>query len=373
MNNDTFTGYNLSPCLVKSIKKMGFKVATPVQQKTIRPFMEALDLIVQAPTGTGKTCAFGIPVSESIDTSKRYAQALILSPTRELAIQTAKVFKALTQFENNMRIAVLYGGENIEKQFAALRRNPHIIIATPGRLLDHINRRTVKLGQIKTVVLDEADRMLDMGFRQDMDNILKVVPAERQTVLFSATMSKEILSITKSYQRDAKHITVAQETRTVSSVKQFYAKVDNGAKKGKLIDLLRSNNFASSLVFVNTKRMADNLCLQLKKQGFLVGALHGDMAQRKRDAVMKDYRNGGIEILVATDVASRGIDVSNIDVVINYDLPNDSDSYIHRIGRTGRAGHEGLAYTLIYNQEMGKLRSVIKETKATINPVLTTA
>lgn len=358
----------LSSNIQKAINGMGFDKATPVQDKTIKPFLDGHDLIVQAPTGTGKTCAFGIPISQNINTDSRQAQVLILSPTRELAIQTASVIQKLTQHKENVRIATLYGGENIQKQFASLRRHPQIIIATPGRLLDHLQRRTAKLNSIKTVVLDEADRMLDMGFRKDLDKILNTVPAQRQTVLFSATLSKEIIAITKNYQRNAKHINIKQDTLTVKSVKQFYTTVNTGAKKRELLSLLSNNDYPLSLIFVNTKRMADNLCTELKKQGFRAGTLHGDMNQQSRDKIMKLYRTGELNILVATDVAARGIDVSNIDIVINYDIPNDSDSYVHRIGRTGRANQCGIAHTFIYRQEMGKLNMVMRDTKAIIMP-----
>lgn len=366
--NNTFNKYGLSPDIRRAIDSMGFQDATPVQDKTIRPFLDGLDLIVQAPTGTGKTCAFGIPLSQTVDTRSRDAQVLILSPTRELAIQTSKVIQKLTRYKENVRIATLYGGENIQKQFAALRRHPQVVIATPGRLLDHIERRTVKLGAVKTVVLDEADRMLDMGFRKDMDKILKTVPAKRQTVLFSATLSKEIMAITKNYQYKAKHIAIRQDALTVKSVEQYYTTVNTGGKKGELLALLENSAYTTSLVFVNTKRMADRLCDGLRKSGYSAGALHGDMKQQQRDKIMRSYRSGNLEILVATDVAARGIDVSNIDVVVNYDIPNDSDSYVHRIGRTGRANQCGIAHTFIYKQETGKLKAMMRDTHAVITP-----
>jgi ATP-dependent RNA helicase DeaD len=231
-----------------------------------------------------------------------------------------------------------------------------------------MQHRTVKLSNIKTVVLDEADRMLDMGFKKDMDRILKTIPSQRQTVLFSATISKEIMAITKNYQRSARHINIKQDTLTVKSVKQFYTTVNSGSKKSELLSMLSNNEYPLSLIFVNTKRMADNLCTTLKKNGFCAGALHGDMNQQRRNSIMKSYRTGELGILVATDVAARGIDVSNIDIVINYDIPNDSDSYVHRIGRTGRADKCGIAHTFIYRQEMSKLNMVMRDTKAIIKP-----
>lgn len=364
--NNTFKKYGLSPSVQKAIVQMGFDNATPVQDQTIKPFLEGLDLIVQAPTGTGKTGAFGIPISQNVESKSKQAQVLILSPTRELALQTSRVIQRLTQYKENIRIATLYGGENIQKQFAVLRRHPQIIIATPGRLLDHIARRTVKLDTIKTVVLDEADIMLDMGFRRDLDKILKTVPEKRQTVLFSATLSKDIMAITKSYQYKAKHIAIKQDALTVKSVQQFYTTVDGGAKKPELLSLLQNDEYVTALIFVNTKRMADKLCAGLKRDGYCVDALHGDMKQQHRAKVMNAYRAGNVNILVATDVAARGIDVSNIDVVINYDIPNDSNCYVHRIGRTGRANQQGVAHTLIYKQETNKLKAMMHDIKAEI-------
>jgi len=370
---NAFNKYGLSPSIKRAIDGMGFNDATPVQDKTIKPFLDGLDLVVQAPTGTGKTCAFGIPVSQDIDTHSRDALVLILSPTRELAIQTSKVIQKLTQYKKDVRIATVYGGENIQKQLASLRRRPQIIIATPGRLLDHISRRTVKLDTIKTVVLDEADRMLDMGFRKDLDKILNAVPEKRQTVMFSATLSKDIMAITKNYQHQAKHIAIKQETLTVKSVQQYYTTVNIGEKKRELLSLLENNDYVTSLIFVNTKRMADRLCAGLKKSGYCAGALHGDMKQQSRDKIMKSYRSGGLDILVATDVAARGIDVSNIDAVINYDIPNDSDCYVHRIGRTGRAGQDGIAHTFVYKQEISKLNTLMRDTNAVIMQAESTA
>lgn len=321
---------------------------------------------MQAPTGTGKTAAFGIPIAQMVDSRKRQAQALIMSPTRELAIQTAQVLQKLTQFKKGLRIASLYGGDPIGRQLASLRSNPQIIVATPGRLIDHIERKSVNLSNIKMVVLDEADRMLDMGFKDDLHRILGHVNAKRQTVLFSATLPQGILDIASNYQHDAKHIVIKQETLTVKSVKQFYTTVNNGEKQQQLMNLLVERSPELCLVFVNTKRMADMLCEDLKKQDLRVDVLHGDINQQKRERIMRGFRTGRLDILVATDVAARGIDVSNIDLVVNFDLPMDSESYVHRIGRTGRAQKKGTAHTLIYRREIRKLNSIITDTKATI-------
>jgi ATP-dependent RNA helicase DeaD len=365
-NQMIFAGTELSADVKSAIDSMGFVKATPVQERTIPAFMTGCDLVVQAPTGTGKTGAFGIPIAQMIDVRGRYAQALILSPTRELAIQTTRVLQKLTQYRRGVRIATLYGGERIEKQFSILRTRPQIVVATPGRLIDHLERRTVNLNYVKTVVLDEADRMLDMGFQEDLNEILRTVPDERQTVLFSATLPRGILEIARSYQRDAKHIVIRQDSLTVKSVRQFYTTVRNGAKQSELLALLKGTEHSLCLVFVNTKRMADALCEDLKNNNLRADALHGDINQQKRERIMNSFRAGGLDILVATDVAARGIDIRNIDLVVNFDLPMDSESYVHRIGRTGRANRIGTAHTLIYRQETGKLNAIMRDTKAEI-------
>ncbi|NLC33486.1 MAG: DEAD/DEAH box helicase [Clostridiales bacterium] len=365
-NQTPFAGIELSNDVKQAIVNMGYVKATPVQEKTIPVFLTGSDLIVQAPTGTGKTAAFGIPIAQMLNPSGRYAQVLILSPTRELALQTTGVLRKLLQYKRDVRIATLYGGEKIERQFSVLRMRPQVIVATPGRLIDHLQRKTLSLNTVKTVVLDEADRMLDMGFQADLNKILQTVSTERQTVLFSATISKDIMQIAENYQRNAKHITVKQDTLTVKLVKQFYTTVNTGTKKTELMALLNGHENALCLVFVNTKRMADKLCADLQKSNFRSDVLHGDINQQKRERVMNAFRSGRLDVLVATDVAARGIDVLDIDIVVNYDIPMDSESYVHRIGRTGRANRLGTAYTLIYRQEIGKLNTIIRDTKANI-------
>lgn len=365
-NQTPFAGVELSNDIKQAIVSMGYVKATPVQEKTIPVFLTGSDLIVQAPTGTGKTAAFGIPIAQMLNPGERVAQVLILSPTRELALQTTGVLRKLMQYKRDIRIATLYGGERIEKQFSVLRMRPQIIVATPGRLIDHIQRRTVNLNTVKIVVLDEADRMLDMGFQADLNRILQTASTERQTVLFSATISKDIKAIAENYQKDAKYIIIKQDTLTVKLVKQFYTTVNTGAKKTELLALLNSVEHSLCLVFVNTKRMADKLCEDLQKNNLRADVLHGDINQQKRERIMNSFRSGRLDILVATDVAARGIDVLNIDVVINYDIPMDSESYVHRIGRTGRANRLGTAYTLIYRQETGKLNTIMRDTKAVI-------
>ena len=365
-NQTPFAGIELSNDIKQAIVNMGYVKATPVQEKTIPIFLTGSDLIVQAPTGTGKTAAFGIPIAQMLNPNERFAQVLILSPTRELALQTTGVLRKLMQYKRDVRIATLYGGEKIERQFSVLRMRPQIIVATPGRLIDHLQRRTLTLNTVKTVVLDEADRMLDMGFQADLNKILQTVSAERQTVLFSATISKDIMHIAENYQKDAKHIIVKQDTLTVKLVKQFYTTVNTGTKKNELMALLNSNENALCLVFTNTKRMADKLCEDLQKNKIRADVLHGDINQQKREREMNAFRSGRLDVLVATDVAARGIDVLDIDMVINYDIPMDSESYVHRIGRTGRANRIGTAYTLIYRHETMKLNTIMRDTKAVI-------
>lgn len=348
---------------------MGFETPSPVQEASIEPMLSGQDLMVQAPTGTGKTAAFGIPIVENTDVGCKNAQTVILCPTRELALQIADVLKQLSVYKPGVRVLALYGGDPIQRQITALRRKPQIIVATPGRMIDHIRRRTIRLSSVSCVVLDEADRMLDMGFRDDIDTILQSVPDKRQTVLFSATLSDGIKRIAATYQNDVKSIQIQQKTKTVEQVAQHYCEVRGNAKTAALLHLLKEETFKLPLVFVSTKRMADALAAQLSESGLSAEALHGDMRQSQRNKVIGKYRTGKVGVLVATDVAARGIDVDGIDVVINYDIPGDSDSYVHRIGRTGRAGKTGVAYTFIYPKERGKLREIIADTKAAILPV----
>jgi len=368
MQEMTFKELGVSEPMLRTLDSMGFQTATPVQSISIGPLMRGADIDVQAPTGTGKTCAFGIPLIERADPQATTVQAIVLSPTRELAIQIATVLKDLTRNKPGVRVAAIFGGERIDKQFAALRRRPQIIVATPGRLLDHMARRTVRLSDVHTVILDEADRMLDMGFRPDLTRILENVPKERQTALYSATMPHAVLDIARAFQKGAQMLAIEQNSLTVDSVTQYYTEVRTGAKEGALTELLHEKEFGLTLIFVNTKRMADRLATNLQKKGFSADALHGDMRQSQRDRVMSKYRAGELKVLVATDVASRGIDVYHIDAVINYDLPLDSDSYVHRIGRTGRAEQNGVAYTFIFPREREQLKAMIRDTKAVITP-----
>ncbi|WP_283606994.1 DEAD/DEAH box helicase [Faecalispora anaeroviscerum] len=365
-----FEKFGFSPELLRGIVKMGFQDPSPVQEAAIEPMLDKKDLLVQAPTGTGKTAAFGLPVLENVDPANRQIQTVVLCPTRELALQTTDVLKKMAAYKQGVRTLALYGGEPIQHQIMALKRGPQIVVATPGRLMDHIRRRTTRLNGVNCIVLDEADQMLDMGFREDIHAILQHVPTERQTVLFSATLSSEIKKIAEQYQSNPQQICIKPTTTNVEKVEQFYCEVRGNAKFPSVVQLLQNKQFELSLIFVATKVMADTLAAQLTEAGHPADAIHGDLRQRQRDQVMRRYREGKVKILVATDVAARGIDVGGIDAVVNYDIPGDPDSYVHRIGRTGRANQSGVAYTLIYPRERGKLQGIIRATKASITPMV---
>ena len=348
---------------------MGFTAMTPVQNEAIPLILQKQDVLVEAPTGTGKTCAFGVPLVEAIEADEPVIQALILCPTRELVLQTTSVLRQLTKYMEGVKIASVYGGERIDKQITALRRRPTIVVATPGRAIDFLQRRLLKLEHVKIAVLDEADRMLDMGFRDDIDTILLATPGDRQTVLFSATINDEVARIAGEYQQDAVTIKIGQETATAGSVYHFYIRTENKAKIPTLVKLLQEQKFSSCLVFVGTKSMTDTVAEHLSQNGYRAAALHGDLRQSQRDQVMNQYRKGTLGVLVATDVAARGIDVSNIAAVINFDIPQNAETYVHRIGRTGRAQQFGRAYTFIYHKELPKLRAIMSATKADIQPI----
>jgi len=367
MENLSFKDLNLSNEVQKAITDMGFEEATPIQSQSISHILDGKDLIGQAQTGTGKTCAFGIPAIEMIQPEIESIQVLVLCPTRELAIQSSEELKNLIKYKDGIRILPVYGGQPIDRQIMALKKRPQIIIGTPGRVMDHMRRRTLKLENLKMIVLDEADEMLNMGFREDIDTILEKVPGERQTILFSATMSKEILDITKKYQKNPIHIKVTHKELTVSNIEQYYLEVKEAAKLEVLARLIDTNEFKLSLVFCNTKRKVDELKTSLQSRGFAAEALHGDMRQEQRDKVMTMFRKGNIDILIATDVAARGIDVDDVEAVFNYDLPNDEEYYVHRIGRTGRAGRAGKAYTFIAGREIYKLKDIQRYTKSNIS------
>lgn len=366
MEHSGFKDLKLSREMQKAITDMGFEEATPIQSQSIPFMLEGKDVIGQAQTGTGKTAAFGIAAIERIDPKNLAVQAVILCPTRELAIQVSEELKKLSKYKRGVEILPVYGGQPIDRQIRALKKGVQIIIGTPGRVMDHMERRTLKLDSVKMIVLDEADEMLDMGFREDIELIMTKVQKERQTILFSATMSRAILDLTKRYQTKPQMIKLENKEMTVPKVEQFYYEVKSQLKPEVLSRLIDINDIKLSLVFCNTKRLVDELVDNLKSRGYLADGLHGDLQQRQRDIVMSKFRKKEIEILVATDVAARGIDVGDIEAVFNYDIPPDDEYYVHRIGRTARAGKPGRAFSFVTGREVYRIRQIQQFTKSKI-------
>lgn len=361
-----FDELNLSKEIQKAVEEMGFEEATPIQSEAIPAIMSGKDIIGQAQTGTGKTASFGIPLIEAIDKHSKNIQALVLCPTRELAIQVAEEMNNLLKYVKTVKVVPIYGGQSIDRQIKILKFGVQIVIATPGRLIDHINRGTLNLENVKMVVLDEADEMLDMGFRDDIEKILKTSPKERQTVMFSATMPKQIMDLSKKYLKNAEHIKVVHKELTVPNVNQYFFELKPNMKLDVLTRLIDIHDPKLSLVFCNTKRVVDELVSHLQARGYFAEGLHGDMKQMMRDRVMSKFRNGTLEILVATDVAARGIDVEEIDAVFNYDMPQDEEYYVHRIGRTARAGRAGQAFTFAIGKDFNKIKEIERYTKTKI-------
>ncbi|SEF68230.1 ATP-dependent RNA helicase DeaD [Caloramator fervidus] len=366
MEKLSFKELNLSKEILKAIEDLGFEEATPIQSKAIPTALQGKDIIGQAQTGTGKTVAFGIPAIQIIDTNVNKIQSIILCPTRELAIQVSEELKKLSKYIKQLNILPIYGGQSIERQIKALKNGAHIIIGTPGRIIDHINRGTLKLDDVRMFILDEADEMLNMGFIEDIEYILQKTPKDKQTLLFSATMPGPILDLAKKYLKNPEYIKVVHKELTVPTIEQYYFEVKEKDKIEVLSRLLDIYNPNLALVFCNTKKRVDEVVTSLQARGYNAGALHGDMKQPQRDKVMLKFRTGQIDILVATDVAARGIDVENVDVVFNFDVPQDEEYYVHRIGRTGRAGRYGRAFTFVSGKEIYKLRDIQKYTKTKI-------
>ena len=367
METVRFDELDLYPQVLRAIKEMGFEEATPIQSQAIPVVMSGVDVIGQAQTGTGKTASFGIPVLHKVDPNNKKTQVIILSPTRELAIQVSEEIRKLSKYMHGVKILPVYGGQDINRQIKALKGGAQIIIGTPGRVMDHLRRKTIRCEAVNTIVLDEADEMLNMGFREDIETILEYIPEEgRQTVLFSATMPKPILDITKKYQHDAVTIKVVKKELTVPSIEQYYYDVKRKDKTEVLTRLLDYYNPKLSLVFCNTKKMVDELSEELKSRGYMAEGLHGDMKQAQRDRVMQGFRSGKTDILVATDVAARGIDVDEVEAVFNYDLPQDDEYYVHRIGRTGRAGRVGRSFSFVSGKEVYKLKEIQRYCKTKI-------
>lgn len=359
-----FNDFQISEPIKRAIKDMGFEEPSPIQEKAIPVILEGGDVIGQAQTGTGKTAAFGIPVVDKV-TSDRFVQALILTPTRELAIQVSGELQKLSAHKN-IRTLPIYGGQSIGHQIRALKQGVQVAIGTPGRILDHLRRQTLKLDRVHTIVLDEADEMLDMGFVDDIEAILREVKAERQTLLFSATMPPAIKKLSRKYMSAPKTVTINKGEVTAPLINQMYYKVLERNKVDSLCRIIDSEDVELGILFCRTKKGVAELAEALQARGYLADGLHGDLTQSQRDAVMKKFRDSSIEFLIATDVAARGIDVENVSHVINYDIPQDPESYVHRIGRTGRAGRKGLALTLVTPREMKHLRSIEQEIKMSI-------
>lgn len=348
---------------------MGYVSPSAIQAQAIPTLLEGQDLLGQSQTGTGKTAAFGLPLLERLDLSKMHVQGLIMCPTRELAVQVAGELEKMGKFLRGLRVAAVYGGDSIERQIKFLQRGAHIVVGTPGRLIDHIERHTLHLEEIHTLILDEADEMLDMGFREDIELIMHKTPEYRQTVLFSATMSPEILAMTKQYQRNPVQVKIARSELTTPNIKQLYVQVKGRYKHESLMRLVSFYNLKRLLVFCNTKRGVDELVEQVIVAGGTAEGLHGDMRQNARNTVMTRFRNGQLQMLVATDVAARGIDVDSVDGVINFDVPMDEEYYVHRIGRTGRAGKSGISITFVSGRDWGRLKDIMRYTKTQMEAV----
>jgi ATP-dependent RNA helicase DeaD len=367
MTSKLFSELGLSEELLKAIAKLGFEQAAPIQAEAIPLLMQGKDIVGQSQTGSGKTAAFGVPAVEKVDTTQRGVQVLILCPTRELAIQVSEEIHKLAFFKRGVNALPIYGGQSYERQFDGLRRGAQIVIGTPGRIMDHMRRGTLRLDTVKMAVLDEADVMLNMGFRDDIELILQSVPKERQTVFFSATMPRPIRDLIEKYARDPQNVKIEQKAMTVPTVEQCYYEVDRRFKMELLTRLIDIHDLKLGIIFCNTKRMVDDLVDHLEAAGYQADRLHGDMTQAMRDRVMNKFRKSGLEFLVATDIAARGIDVDDVQVVFNYDLPYDGEDYVHRIGRTGRAGREGRAISFVSGRELFQIRVIERYTNTRIH------
>ena len=367
----TFESLGLSQEMLKALEKKGYGYPTTIQALAIPHFMQWKDVIAKAPTGTGKTFAFGIPMIEHVDASLEEVQGLILAPTRELAIQIGDELRGLLTYYQGIRVAVLYGGAGIGGQIKQLERKPQIVVATPGRLMDHYNRKTIRLDKIQTVVLDEADRMLDMGFFKDVTRIIEKVKNRKNLGLFSATISQEVMTVSWMYQRDEVEITVEPKQEDRPDIDQYSLTCTPLQKAETTLRLIRSQGFERVMIFCNTKHMCQRLCDEYQRAGLDCDCIHGDIRQSQREKTMQRYREGKLSVLIATDVASRGIDVDDVDCVINYDIPEENEYYVHRIGRTGRAKKKGVAWSIVSNfPEKAKLDEICKFCNFTIAPMV---
>ena len=365
----TFDEMDLSSEILKAIADMGFTTPSTVQQKTIPLMMSGADINAIAPTGTGKTCAFGIPMLEYLQLKDNRVQEIVLAPTRELAVQIGEELTKLAKYIRGCRIAVLYGGQSISKQLNAIKRNPQIVVATPGRLLDHMERGNIKLNAVHTMVLDEADEMLNMGFVKDVTGIIEKTPSDRQLVLFSATTNRDVLTIAWKYQHDPVEVTVEATKQDRPQITQYVIRTENGKKMDDLLYLLDADVYQRVMVFCSTKFMTDRVTSRLQKEGYDARCIHGDIRQSQRNETMSGFKKGRFPILVATDVAARGIDVDDVEAVINYELPNENEYYLHRIGRTGRAHKHGVSFSLVTFQEAVRMEEILKYMLTTPTPL----
>ena len=372
--NITFRDLGLSEAMLKALEKKGYGYPTTIQAEAIPHFMQWKDVIAKAPTGTGKTFAFGIPMIEHINAEEEAVQGLILAPTRELAIQIGDELRGLLTYYQNIRVAVLYGGAGIGGQIKQLERKPQIVVATPGRLMDHYNRKTIRLDKIQTVVLDEADRMLDMGFFKDVTKIIEKVKNRKNLGLFSATISQEVMTVSWMYQRDEVEITVEAKQQDRPDIDQYSLTCTPLEKAETTVRLIKSQGYERVMIFCNTKHMCQRLCDDFQRAGMDADCIHGDIRQSQREKTMQRYRDGKLAILIATDVASRGIDVDDVDCVINYDVPEENEYYVHRVGRTGRARRKGVAWSMISNfPEKAKMDEICKFCNFSVSPMVLSA
>ena len=361
-----FNDFNISDDIKKAIGDMGFKKATPIQRLAIPEALKGIDITAQAQTGSGKTIAFAVPILEKVFIPDRSPQAIVLCPTRELCMQVADEISKVGSKIKKLKVLAVYGGQPIGKQTRVLKKGVHVVVGTPGRVIDHIEKGNLDLIGIETVVLDEADEMLEMGFREDIERILESTPCQRQTLLFSATIPKEIKQIAGKYQKDPKFIRIANKKQNIPKITQYSFKCNIEDKFESLTRLIDAYDVRLMLIFCNTKKSVDFVRKHLKKQDFSVDALHGDMTQKARDKVMNKFRNGNIDILVATDVAARGLDIDGVDMIINYDVPQNADDYTHRIGRTARAGKTGFAFTLVSKDEIPRFNNIKKSNRGIV-------
>ena len=364
-----YSELNVPEQIHKAVERMGFTEMTEVQEKAIPPMMEGKDIIAKAPTGTGKTCAFGIPLIPGLDQSRNYPQAVVMAPTRELAQQITEDLQDLAHFYPDIRVVTVYGGANIQKQIEKLKKGAQIVVATPGRLQDHMNRRTVDLSHVTTVVLDEADEMLNMGFYKDVRKILDQIKSRQRLAMFSATISREVMDIGWLYQRDAEEITVQPVEDSAPRIDQYLVLTTGRNKLADMAEIIVQKGYKRVMVFCNQKYTTAMLANQMARLNFVVDCLHGDLSQAERNKIMGEFKAGNIAVLVATDVAARGIDVSEVDAVFNYDVPDSNEYYTHRIGRTGRAKHTGEAYVLYTKEEHKRVRDMLRYTRNTATPI----